>query len=136
VDAQAALAVRYEADPNAVKKELTRKELRELRKYIKDRKKKSGDDKEEEPEAESEPAEPAPIVEAPVVAAPDKLAAEQSKKPAAKKTAPAKTQTAKTASGAFLFRAVKGIDVKCKQLTVINSSLFAATGSGVFPRRE
>lgn len=132
VDGQAALAVKYEADPNAVKKELSRKELRELRKYIKDRKKKSGDDKDEEPEAESEPMEPAPIVEAPVVAAPDKPAAEQSKKPAAKKTAPAGTHTTKTASGAFLFRAVKGLDVKCKQLTVINNALFAATGSGVF----
>jgi len=130
VDTKAALVAKYEADPGAVKKELSRKELRELRKHIKDSKKKSGKDIDDEQEGEPEPV---PIAEVPIVTESEKpVASSKSTSPEKKASAQTGKPSTEVGTGAFLFRAVKGVDVKCKQLTVVNNSLFAATGSGVF----
>jgi class 3 adenylate cyclase len=134
-DPKAALAAKFESDPNTVKKELSRKELRELRKYIKDNKKKGGKVEGEEDESVVENIA-APALE-PEVKQPE---SQDIPKAEAKPTSSAKSigkspasRTDEAASdGNFLFRPVKGLDVKCRQLTVVNNQLFAATGSGVF----
>ncbi|MCF8258774.1 MAG: hypothetical protein K9J06_14555 [Flavobacteriales bacterium] len=132
LDPMAALAARYEAKPNEVKKELTRKELRDLRKYIKDTKKQMDNGPASEADDASEPeAEPVTVP--------------TSHRPNDVKTAPApvvKSSTpepssfgAERASGTsstFLYRPVKGLEVKCRQLTVIGNTLYAATANGVY----
>jgi class 3 adenylate cyclase/ligand-binding sensor domain-containing protein len=131
VDAKSALVAKYETDPGAVKKELSRKELRELRKHIKDSKKKSGKEKDDEQEVASEP-KPEPVEEAAIVQESEKIVVAPKAKVTEKRAAPITKRSTEAGAGAFLFRAVKGLDMKCKQLTVVNNSLFAATGSGVF----
>lgn len=134
VDPMAELAARYAADESAVKKELSRKELRELRKYIRDQNKKgnkTAEVEEEMPSAQDDvPVEETPVEQKKEPSEVKKVEEKRPSKPAKRQSST--VETSEKSSASYLFRPVKGLDAKCRQLTVIGNVLYAATASGIY----
>ncbi len=127
-----ALVARYIANPEEAKKDLSRKELRELKKEVK-RKKKANETQTASQNEEPMIAEPEPVAPEPIVAPPAAIEPQQSK--STTKTANSKRPSARSdtgGQGTFVFRPVSNINVKCRQLAVINNMLFAATSNGLY----
>lgn len=134
VNEEEQLIARYLEDPSEVKKELSRKELRELRKTIR-KKKKAGelDDEDAADDEEEEPEEEEPMVVEELPKPSDGKTTE--KKTTEKKSAiksGAKASSSQQTQGTYVYRNVRGLDVKCRQLAVIGNVLYAATPNGLF----
>ncbi len=145
---EADLIERYQENPEAVKEELSRKELRDLKKEI--RKQRKGNNKKDD----EQPIDPVENTETEVkpetVMSREPVASEptsSSKAPSDSKVTSVsqtknKTATeAKTGQGtglekSFLYRKINGIDVKCRQLLNFGDQVFAATGNGLYAIRE
>lgn len=165
----AELVERFKDNPKEVKEELSRKEIRELKKEIRrqrraDRQNKSvgetiedfftngGDEEEPEAAPEEEKAQksaaPDPmkgLIPNPrtggagsgMTAPPGSGGVKRStpqvlQKEASKKQAEAQEQKIKSLQKSYLFKKVKGIDVKCRQLVQIGNEVFAATNNGLY----
>lgn len=155
---QQTLIARFKENPSEVRKELSRKEIRDLKREIrrqekKNRKKKSagetiedffsGSKNNEEPE-EDEEAEPisgntANNTELSSSNAQntdiDKPSGTTTNTPLGTASANKKSvaRQAKAASSkSFLFKKIDGVDVKCRQLIQINNQVFAATNNGLY----
>jgi len=127
------LVTRYMENPDEVKKELSRKELRDLKKEAKKRKKEQGS----KPEQEEQPAVVEQVIAEPVKVEPEvPVATEQpkaqdsGKKSSAKASKP--TDGDQNGQSTFVFRPVNGVNVKCRQLAVIDNNLYAATSTGLY----
>lgn len=131
-DAQTQLATRFQENPAEVKKELSRKELRELRKSIKQQKKGKtnavvANSKDEEPEtSEAQP----PVFEEKKNTQPESRPNPKEQQPISKSRATPSSQYAGTVS--HIFRKVKGLDMKCRQLAVVGGRLLVATPNGMY----
>jgi class 3 adenylate cyclase len=125
------LVARYTANPAEVKKELSRKELRELKKEVKRRKKEGTAEVAQEAAATPEPEIP---LAAPAAPEPEPVKAEPAPTKTAKKTPRPVRTDAVDANGqaSFVFRPVNGVNVKSRQLIVVGNALYAATSTGVY----
>ncbi len=133
-DEQAELIARFQENPAEVKKELSRKELRELRKTIKQRKRNKGSETETEAEdSEQETTEDQPVnaLETEQNEQTEQKAATTSR-PSAVKPRKRVTDPRSNPAVSHVFRKVKGLDLKCRQLAVVAGRLLAATPDGVF----
>lgn len=134
---EADLITRFQENPSEVKKELSRKEIRELRKAIRQQKKNKGNDDSPEEEDEGKEADE-PASEPQKAALHEKKAETPVQQPeAARSGRPARPESASTRSSgkgavSYVFRPVKGLAHKCRQLAVVNGHLFAATPSGLY----
>lgn len=162
------LIERFKENPTEVKQELSRKEIRELKREIRkqrkdDRKGKTtgeliedfftGDDSEAEEPQEPTKETPKPSGPDPMkglipnptsgpagsgMTAPPGSAGGQRNTPQvlkqesnAKKTEE-QAQKIRTLQNSFLYKKVKGIDLKCRQLLEVDGQVFAATNNGLF----
>lgn len=147
------LIERFKEDPKAVKAELSRKELRELkrelRKQRKDAKKKNIESVEDQEEPEAKKASgpsvnqkliPNPktgttgsgMTSPPGSGATKRAAPSVLTNKEAKEQIEAVRQEIKEKQSSYLFKKVDGIDVKCRQLIELRSSVFAATNNGIY----
>ncbi|MBI1288534.1 MAG: hypothetical protein GC178_13265 [Flavobacteriales bacterium] len=157
----AELIERFKENPSEVKEELSRKEIRELKREIRKQRREerknmtpgeiiediftNGSDSEPEPKKQSGPDPMRSLIPNPTtgpagsgMTAPPGSAGGQRNKPQvlqqesqAKKVA-AQEQKLKTLRNSYLFKKVKGIDVKCRQLISIQDQVFAATNNGLY----
>lgn len=153
------LIERYKENPEEVKNELTKKELRALKKQIRQLKRqrnkkpgildgvfRSDDQQEDEPIAptkEKKISGPDPmkgLTPTPTTGASGSGMTAPPGSGGTKRTAPQilsqvkKKQENKTEAAAksYLFKKVKGMDVKCRQLISLNNEVFAATNNGLY----
>jgi class 3 adenylate cyclase/ligand-binding sensor domain-containing protein len=129
VDKEVELMQRFKENPAEVKKELSRKELRELKKKVKQGQKSANTATEETPEAEAQQPEQEPE---PAKDVAEKAQVESITSP--KKSSATVKQPLQTNGGEkmALFRPVVGVSSKCRQLSVINGQLYAATPAGLY----
>jgi class 3 adenylate cyclase len=134
-DEQAELIARFEENPSEVKKELSRKELRELRKTIKQQKRNKASETVSETEDEQETQEKLPEA----VPQEEKVTTQVARPAPAPATKSVARESMKQILGSrtgeqvsHVFRKVKGIDLKCRQLAVVGGKLLAATPNGVY----
>lgn len=144
---EADLIERYRSNPDAVKEELSRKELRDLKKQI--RKQRKGNNKKNDEDGDPS-AEPATELgsETGVVQETTKAETVQASSPTAgsrstqgsenkkKADTEVKTSIGTTIEKSFIYRKIKGLDVKCRQLLSFENQVFAATGNGLYAIRE
>ena len=156
----ATLLDRYKTNPDEVKKELTKKELRELKKELRKQRKEDRKNKpagevlndffngEKESEKTDEKSGPDPmkgLIPDPktgpagsgMTAPPGSRTSKRStpqvlSKDQELKQADADKQRLSTLRNSFLFRKIKYLDVKCRQLIQIENQVFAATNNGLY----
>ncbi|MCF8277910.1 MAG: hypothetical protein K9J17_14345 [Flavobacteriales bacterium] len=152
------LIQRFKENPAEVKEELSRKEIRDLKKELR-RQRKNGqqnnvsDDLPEDPPVEEEPkgttqetSGPDPmkgLIPNPSsgpagsgMTAPPGSGNQQQNRPAvlnqSSAAKPATDQKAGKMLDSYLYRKVKGIDIKCRQLISLGNQVFAATNNGLY----
>lgn len=157
----ATLLERYKTNPDEVKKELSKKELRELKKELRKQRKEARKNKpagevinefftgekggEAQPEKKSGPDPMKGLIPDPktgpagsgMTAPPGSRTSQRAKpqvlnKEENRKREEADKQRLSVMRNSFLFKKVKDLDVKCRQLIQIDNQVFAATNNGLY----
>ncbi len=144
------LIERFKENPKEVKQELSKQEIRELKREMRKQRKQERENKTalevlddlftggDDAEKETEDPKPSPestnkSTNTQANAAGNEVTESRTVQPERpKKPLKAEAQERSTFRNSFLFKKVKGIDVKCRQLINIKGQVFAATNNGLY----